>query len=95
MRLSKNNHKALYGSSKSIESLCSSCIYNGSTTCPSKRSSYVSKDRYPHVKDYVINGLFLHVTECDGYYKKSPMVKKNKKPEYVWDSKERKFVKKA
>jgi len=94
MRLSESNHRAICGDSKLIEGLCSSCIYRGSTTCPSKKTSFRSMDKYPHVKDYVLDGgLYLQVTECDGYYKKNPVIKKIKKPEYVWNRNERRFEK--
>lgn len=96
MSLKENNNMAAVGRLSSFESLCSGCMYQGCTSCPSTRVGSDEKvEKYPQVKKYV-QGVSLVVLECDNYapysHKKTKVLSKENK--FVWDPKTKHHIRK-
>lgn len=80
-----------------IENLCSSCVNRGSTNCPSLISSVGEEiSDFPHVRGAIKINDHIFVTSCSYFYKlKSGSKKKHiMRPTYVWDLKEKRYVRK-
>ena len=82
------------GEAKDFESICSSCTYRGCTTCPSIVTGRNEKVKdYPQIISATQGDLKIIVHACKLYLKRNPERVKVERPEFVWDSRQKKHVK--